>query len=744
MNKNKVNLEQYISNFNLKWNKIPEKWEEGAFNGNGRIGVMVWKDYSNGLRFDIGSVDLYDERQRIPVGKFIMNFKGDIKTFNMTQHLYTSQITGTIETSEGVINFSCYSDVNYDKVNITAQTIGNESVTFKHIPIPAANPNYLRTQLEKEMTSNKHYINDFTHPKIYPLLNKVDIVKDLLPEKLFNKKGVKIRDVTFLNKKGYFLLWKEKQHLNTSTLTWSMFKYNTETKSKQLDTELNSIIKYQEKNQSDIIKEHKKIWSEYFKGSFISIPDKQIESNYWIEIYKIRAATRKGEYPIDLLGPWFRSTPWPRIWCNLNVQITYPITYQSDKKNIAATLFDCMDKNTKHFINAIPEKFRYDSASVGRGWSPEDGTFFWGEYGNFLWMLFNYKEFLDFYPDEKREQEKFYPLLKRGLNFIIHNLVKDEQGIYHFPPDFSPEYKLKDSDNRKFIDVNYNIAYTLWGLNNAILLAQKYKDIDALEKYSEIKKHLVSFQLDEYGYMVAKDIPMDISHRHFSHLAAFYPTELLDIDTKSGYKLAEKSLKRWLNCPEYTGGPSGYTFTAASAMYSRLYKPEKALEYLNIYLNTRCTANTFYLESGPCLETPLHSGSATLEMLMQSNKENEARVFLGIPKQWDKAYFESLPVKGGHKISALLENGHIVGINLVAGSNKDLTVVYPEKLAKELTISTSIAQNELNYSTKTFNGLIFLTIFLKKDEMLIIGKKLNLKNISNLVSPEKTFHYGIN
>ena len=66
-----------------------------------------------------------------------------------------------------------------------------------------------------------------------------------------------------------------------------------------------------------------KWWSEYFQRSNISIPDKKLEAYYKWQLYKVAAATRKGKLPIDLMGPWFRATNWPKIWANLNVQLTY-------------------------------------------------------------------------------------------------------------------------------------------------------------------------------------------------------------------------------------------------------------------------------------------------------------------------------------------------------------------------------------------------------------------------------------
>jgi hypothetical protein len=398
-----------------------------------------------------------------------------------------------------------------------------------------------------------------------------------------------------------------------------------------------------------------------------------------------------------------------------------------------------MDEKIQHFIDAVPEKYRNDSAAVGRGWSPANGTNFWGEYGNFLWMLFTYERFLKFNPDDKRRKKQYYTILKKGINFIIHNLEKDKNEILHFPPDISPEYKLENG-KKDFPDTNYNIAYMQWALESVLKIAEELNDTDSIKKYSEVKKHLVNLQIDKYGYMVAAGVPMNIRHRHFSHLAAFYPTASLNYDTQEGYNLADKSLERWLTCPRIFGNASGYTYTAASSMYSRLNKPEKALSYIKQYIHKKSTANTFYLESGPCIEAPLHSASATIDMLMHSIKNNEARVFLGVPSSWAELSFSDLPVLGGHLISGVLKNHEISSVNLKCGRDSaEVSVIIPEYLNKNLKLKTS---NNSTVKTEKLNDqLIRISAELKKDECLIIGENIDL-NEKIKINQNQYFHFG--
>ena len=68
------------------------------------------------------------------------------------------------------------------------------------------------------------------------------------------------------------------------------------------------------------------------------MPDTQLESFYWIQMYKLASATRADRPAIDTLGPWYRSTPWPGIWWNLNIQLSYWPVYTANRLALGESL----------------------------------------------------------------------------------------------------------------------------------------------------------------------------------------------------------------------------------------------------------------------------------------------------------------------------------------------------------------------------------------------------------------------
>jgi hypothetical protein len=491
---------------------------------------------------------------------------------------------------------------------------------------------------------------------------------------------------------------------------------------------------------------HLKWWKDYYSKALISIPDKKVEANYWVQYYKIGSALRKDGMPLDLLGPWFRATPWPRIWANLNVQITYPIMNQMGLYDEANTLFEYIDRNNQHFINAVPEKFRDNGASMGRGFDVYTGTKFHSEYGNFMWLLFNYSQFLEYFPDEERLVKNYYPLLKRGINFIIRNLEKDKNGIYHFPKDVSPEYFIIDKQKKKqsyFEDTNYNIALLNWGIKEALKIAEKTSDNSKeIKTYKGVLKNLVSYQIDsKEGLMVAKDVKMSLMHRHFSHLLVYYPLADLKVDDNYDFELIDKSVEQWLNRPKFGWGYKGYTYTAASAMYARMNQGDKALSAIHEYLDVFSTANTFYIETGPVIETTMHSASATLELLLQSFSSNnccdELRIFTSIPSNWKNASFYKLNTEGGHLVSGILENNFVQEVKIEIGSTTKIKLLFPKGIEKRY---SSQKGAKLQWSTQKEYEVL--------EGMVVKGDVINVgtsnKNMKFKVFDESQYHFGLN
>ncbi|MCO7111790.1 hypothetical protein NIB75_02370 [Bacteroides uniformis] len=168
---------------------------------------------------------------------------------------------------------------------------------------------------------------------------------------------------------------------------------------------------------------------------------------------------------------------------------------------------------------------------------------------------------------------------------------------------------------------------------------------------------LAPYPTNENGLMIAANKPLEKSHRHYSHLLAFYPFRLLHPDVPENRKFLEKSIEHWLSL-EDGKGLAGYSYTGAASLYAYLGNGNKAYERLAHFINkpigiSILLPNTFYVESqgkNPVIETPLSAAASLTELLIQSWDET-IRIFPAVPDHWKDCAFHAL--EGGRRIYRL-------------------------------------------------------------------------------------------
>lgn len=738
--------DSYLADFDLKWDRVPKAYEESAFLGNGELGTMIWAARDETLHFDIGDTRIYSEKSRAPIGKFILESKGKTIGFDMRLHLHNALAAGTIKTDAGSIAFESLASIDYDAVVTEFTVNGDETIDVKLFELPGAPTDGLyaiRKSTDLELAEQ----NDFTHPKTYQAIMEMDLVKGLKPEENGTIDGINWRYVPLKGGQKYVLSWKfAKVGPGRYRLVWTT-DYAQASGVLNKGEGLPVVQKAFQDGLAQIKESHFAYWADYFDKPFLSLPDKRIEANYWAQMYKYGSATRPGALPIDLMGPWHRATPWPRIWANLNVQLQYLPMPVANQPGIASTLADWIDNNHSIFIQAVDHKFQHDSASCGRGTSPYGPTGFWGEYGNFLWTLYDYWHFLRVYPDDERTIENFYPILKRANNFLLHALSEGDDGKLHMPIDTSPEWKVQGEDT------TYNLETLRWGLETAIYIGECFELNDAdTARYEEILGKLVEKHIDENGViMLGKELPLTGPHRHYSHLVGLYPLRRIDIDNAEEHALYLRTVDHWLGfktknpLTRHSWDYKGYTRTGATPMYAMLDEPEKALDQFLQYFDLYLYPNTFYLETGPVIETPLSSAAATQELLIQSwGIDNYAtdliRLFPGVASAWPEVRFDNLRAEGGYSVSAVCEKGMTTALCVTADRDSSLQLRF--KAGKGAQLKTT---KNSKWKTETIKDWTVVSVGLKAGESLLMGDQKGFKKtVADVKNGKSAFHFGMN
>ena len=163
--------------------------------------------------------------------------------------------------------------------------------------------------------------------------------------------------------------------------------------------------------------------------------------------------------------------------------------------------------------------------------------------------------------------------------------------VFHLPPTYSPEYLGGLGTG----DTHYELALCRWGLRAVIALNKELGLADPQEAvWKKHLDHLAGFATDpEFGLNVARDLPFEQPHRHFSHLMGAVlhdPT----LSTADGVSLVAKSVAHWRSLrdpcswplprpttrdqgPVRDEGWTGFSYAVSALLHARLQQPKEAL-----------------------------------------------------------------------------------------------------------------------------------------------------------------------
>lgn len=618
-----------------------DNWQSGLFTGNGLMGTMLFKS-GNTIRMDVGRTDIFDHqpgsvavmdraffKARLRIGYFQLNPAGTIQSIDGRIDIWNAESRCKITTNKGIINLTVFTASDTNVIFAEAETTGEESAfTWSWTPFAS-----ITTR-----TSSKPATYSGNPAHVLSKTGNIDICNQVM------KAGG-----------GYTTAWKEETDNGKRNLFVTVQYSQTDnnlTKTQAVD-QLNAVASAQIATIKDT---HRNWWHSYLPQSYLSIPDAKLLKFYWMQQYKLGSATREGKPAIDLQGPWTNvETPWPLYWFNLNIQLTYSPVFTANRLELFKPVIKMLTDNEQALINNVPAAYRHNSAALGRVGPPDmDSPVFTVkgntvgspaqnyEAANLTWLMLYYWQQYRYSMDASL-LDKFYPLLKRSINYYINLLGKNEKGQWEIDAvTHSPEY----ASGR---NTNYDLSALRWGLKTLLRVnkEQNYQDTQETQ-WQDILDNLIPYPENEDGYMVHESKALDGSHRHYSHLMMIYPYYDVNWTQLKNRSLIQRSKDHWQSM---TGALQGYSFSGNAAMCAMMGQGAEARDALNRLLNNYVKPNSMYLESGPVIETPLAAASSLQDMMIQSWSPF-IQVFPAIPADWKNVRFDNFRTEGAFLVSA--------------------------------------------------------------------------------------------
>jgi hypothetical protein len=632
-----VDWPQFLSRSDLVWTRMPVSWSEGPFLGNGRLGTIFWESGSS-VHFEMGRTDVYDHRNsdydamhgrcRLPIGSFSLGYAGAAAGGDLRLDLWNAELRGTIRTSAGTLNVRAFTHAVRNVIVLEVAAAGGETAhTWSFTPKTAA-------------TTRKNPPASYV---AYPAptrttMNGVEVSVQEMPESTtYNTEG--------RGEGQYATAWKVVTSGAKKTYFISEgFSYPGRTAAAEAVDNVNLAIA---DGVPALEATHRAWWQAFYPASFLTLPRSRVESFYWIQMYKLAAATR-GDAPVmDLMGPWYEETNWPGIWWNLNVQLQYWPAFASNHNDVAASLITYMDRYKANLaLNA--GAYSSDSYSIGRSTGldqlrlHDQYTFSMREIGNLGFALNAAWQSYRHTMDDEMLRTKLFPLMKGAFNYLWHNSRKDAAGKIHIDDTLSPEYQSAVID-----DCNYTLSTFRWLARTLLDADTRLGTADPLRsRWQDVVNNLIAYPTDADGFRIGSDVAFTNSHRHWSHLFMIYP--YFERTYENDATLVGTSVEHWLGL---SSAFRGYSWVAGMSFMSMKRDGTRALSYADQFLNTQPQPNTMYREGDPVIETPLYFARGVQDMMLMSHG-GVIRVFPGVPGAWSDAAFDRFRAEGAFLVSA--------------------------------------------------------------------------------------------
>ncbi|HEX7757140.1 MAG TPA: DUF5703 domain-containing protein [Niabella sp.] len=691
---------------NLVFSKLSSRWEEAMPLGNGMLGALIWQ--KNGkLRLSLDRADLWDERPALDLSRF--NFKwveqqvlkkdykpvqqlGDWPYDNtpyptklpaaalqfhlaglgevLTNTLDIQTAVNTISFRSGAI-FTCY-------IHATQQTGYFE---FKNAPETIIQTLVPELEIHNYKTGVTHNENDNSH-------SGEGLEKLGYPGGTVTTYNNTIRYHQPTYNTNYFevlIQWRQ-QGPHTLVGSWTI----TNNKPAVL-TGLDNNSK-----TSDLLKTHIQWWKNFWNQSSVQLPDPSIEKQYYLELYKLGAVSRKGAPAITLQAIWTADNgslpPWKGDFHNdLNTQLSYWPAYTGNHLQEAATFTDWLwkirSKNqqyTRQYFGVeglnVPGVVTLNGDPMG-GWiqyslSPTIGAwcaqhFYW------QWKYSMDAHFL---------RDRAYPYIQAVATYL-ENGTRLQNGIRKLPLSSSPEYN-DNSINAWFLNwTNYDLSLAKFLFTAAIETAKAMAKNTEATHWETLLATLPEYDTNNTGLTIAPGQDMESSHRHFSPYMAIYPLALLDVAHPKDKMLIDRSLQHI--GAKGTRAWCGYSFSWMAALYARAGKADSALRQLQIFASNFCSPNSFHLNGDQkggqysdftyrpfTLEGNFAFAQGVQELLLQS-KQGYVQIFPAVPSGWKELRFRNLRAQGAFLVSGEIREGTATTIRIVSEKGGRATFQLP-------------------------------------------------------------------
>ena len=418
--------------------------------------------------------------------------------------------------------------------------------------------------------------------------------------------------------------------------------------------------------------------------------------------YLLLSSSREGGLPANLQGIWANKiqTPWNGDYhTDINVQMNYWPAEVSNLSESHKPLLDFIESlvipgghtaKTQYgmsgwVVHPITNVWGYTAPGESASWGMHIGASAW--LAQHIWEHYLFTEDLEYL-------KKAYPVLLGAAQFYLDWLVTDpKSGKLVSGPSPSPENTFIAADGTR-AQISMGPTHDQQVIDNLFLniihasKLLKTEDSEIINEIQAAKQKLLLSKIGPDGRLMEWAEPYaeaEPTHRHLSHLFAFYPAS--EITLKKTPELA-KAVEKSLLARGDDG--VGWTYAWKISLWARLKNAEKSLELLNKQLRPTDDTGTKYSAGGgtyynlfdacPPFQIDGNFGviAGVAEMLLQSH-DGSIDLLPALPSAWKKGQISGLVARGAIEVSMVWDNHKLLEVGLKSKTNKEVKISYQGK-----------------------------------------------------------------
>jgi len=647
-------MRQHAMNFD----KLPQSWTEAPHFGNAMLGSMLYQD-GNTLKLQVFRADVHDHRDdtwgwtaysrpRFQLGHFSLHTSGKLTGCAWRKDLWNAELTGTITTDRGEIQIRHFTHaVDMAIVTELTPSEGENGCNWTWHPAEARTTRGGYPTKEADIA---RFANQYG-PQYKGTLKLWRPNPPGWLERLGDT-SVWIQDL--LAGGQYATAWTERVRGEVRTQIVTIANTYPATNAAALARA--DVERFMKLDRKAWVQGHRDWWHAFYPRSFVTIPDKSLESLYWQTIYRFGCTSRAGRCMVDTPGIWFQGKSWPYFTTDWNIQSAHWPVYAANRLEQGQALVERLYLQREELIKAVrPVEWQHDSAylPLAVAWDmrgTRDGDMrYYDLVGNLTWAMNNCWSQYRYSMDDAMLREKIFPLLRRSINLYLHLVREGDDGKLHLPPTYSPETGV-------FADCNFDLALFRWGCHALLQTTKRLGIADPLiPRWKAVIERLPDFAADDFGFGLGRDRTSPANHQHFSNLLMIYPLHLVNIEQPSTMTVLRRSFDR-ARSNVGPGQRQAMVQAHVGPIAAALGLGDEALESVK-RLQGDLYPNGLWYES-PCIEATLAAANIIQDMVIQSwsdpakEEPGPIRIFPALPSAWTDVEFHGLRAEGAFLVSA--------------------------------------------------------------------------------------------